>query len=108
MADEQDRRRMTDRIAEFGEWIEEWRKKGAGPETAEATEEEKLQEIYGESCSVSHGLTVPCPAVLAAIEQNVDYAGLLAVLREMLMDLRGRLDAGQFDASQPEKKDPVG
>jgi hypothetical protein len=96
------------RIAKFGEWIEEWRKKDGGSEWAKATEEEKLREIYWESCGVSDGFTVPGPAVLAAIEKNVDYAGLPAVQRSMLEDLRGRLDASAVEASQPEKKGLVG
>ena len=47
------------------------------------------------------GLTVPGTAVLEAIERNVDYAGLLVVQREMLTDIRSRLDARRFDATQP-------
>ena len=107
MADSPDRG-QADRLAEFSAWIEEWRRKGAGSEGAKATEEKKLRELFWESCTVSDGFTVPGADVLAAIERNVDYAGLPAVQREMLEDLRARLDAGQFDGSQPKHRDVVG
>ena len=103
-----DDERKADRVAKFGEWIDEQRRKNAGADWARATEEEKLGEMYWESCSVSDGLTVPGPALLAAIERNIDYAGLPSVQRDMLKDLRGRLDAGQFSGSPAENSDAVG
>lgn len=103
-------------VAAFESRIEELRREGVssypplGGKTpwAETTETRKLDEIVWESWTVSHGSTVPGVAALAAIERNVDYAGLPAVQREMLEDLRARLDAGQFSGEQPEHKDLAG
>ena len=108
MAESHEDRGRADRLAEFSAWIEEWRRKGADSEGAKSTEEEKLRKLFWESCTVSNGFTVPGADVLAAIERNVDYAGLPAVQREMLEELRARLDARQFDGPQAEQRDVVG
>ena len=107
MADSTEDQAWADRIAKFDAWIEE-RRRDAGSGWAKATEEEKLGEMYWESCSVSDGLTVPGPALLAAIERNIDYAGLPAVQAAMFRALRARVDGGEFDASRAENSDAVG
>ncbi len=116
MADSQDGRGQDEAVAAFESRIEELRREGVssypplGGKTpwAETTETRKLEEIVWESWTVSHGSTVLGVAALAAIEREVDYAGLPTVQREMLEDLRARLDAGQFGGEQPEHKDLAG
>ena len=108
MADSQDGRGQAEAAAAFDSRIEELRREGVntyaplGGKTpwAETTETRKLEEIVWDSWTVSHGSTVPGVAALAAIEREVDYAGLPAVQREMLQDLRARLNAGQFGGEQ--------
>jgi hypothetical protein len=99
---------VEQRIAEFNDQIAEWRKSYDGSEWAKATEEEKLHNIFWEACAVSDGTTVPGTAVLAAIERNIDYAGLPPAQGDMLNDLRRRLDAGKFSGSLAEEGDTVG
>ena len=53
-------------------------------------------------------IAVPGAAKLEAVERNIDYAALPAVQREMLEDLRARLDAGQLEGAQTDHKDLVG
>jgi hypothetical protein len=106
LANSPERTTEDERIAEFREWIGE-RRGEAVFGWANATEEDKLRDIYWESTSVSGGLTVPGAAVLEAIEESVDVAGLTAVQREMLRDIRARLDAGGFDASPTEWNDRI-
>jgi hypothetical protein len=95
-------RRRADLIVEFVERIATWRKEDVASKWVKMSEEDKLRGIYWESNTVPDGA-----ATLAAIEANVDYAGLPAFQREMLRDLRGRLDAGEFDGSQAENPDPA-
>jgi hypothetical protein len=87
---------------------------------ATAPETDKLEQIVWESMNVwlsdkSTGtgdpafavIAVPGAAALEAVERHVDYAGLPAVQREMLQDLRAGLDAGQFGGPPPKHKDAV-
>ena len=110
MAESHEDRGRADRLAEFEprgsrSGVARW----ADSEGAKSTEEEKLRKLFWESCTVSNGFTVPGVDALAAIERNVDYAGLPAVQREMLEELRAaRLDARQFDGPQAEQRDVVG
>ena len=106
MTEAEDRQR-ADRIDEFQAAIEEHRQKNDGAEWAAMSEEEKLETMYFESCTVLHGLTVPGPALLEAIEQNVDYSSLPPTQRGMLSDLRHRLDAGEMDSTEQGRHDPV-
>jgi hypothetical protein len=53
-------------------------------------------------------IAVPGTVALEQIERNVAYSGLPAVQREILQDLRAKLDAGQLDGPQPDRKDLVG
>jgi hypothetical protein len=106
MAVETTEDRAERRIAEFKHWIVQWRERDGGSDWAEATEEEKLEQMLFESCTLTQGTTVPGAAVLAAIERNIDYAGLPVVQQTMLRDLRARLDVGE--AYLANKEDLVG
>src|SRR5437763_1486259 len=53
-------------------------------------------------------IAVPGTAALEMVERHVDYAGLPATQREMLQDLRAKLDAGQVGGERPDRKDLVG
>ena len=126
MANSRDGRTVDGLVADFGARIEELRREGVPSYPplggklpwAEATETRKLAEIIWESWSVRLGegafdpgaagfqvIAVPGAAALAAIERNVDYARLPVVQREMLQDVRVRLDAGQFDGPDPNNRD---
>ena len=100
---------MERRIAEFNDWIAEWRMSVGGSAWETATEEEKLRNIFWQSCAELNGATIPGSAVLDAIERNVDYADLPVVQQEMLRDLRAKLDDGRVDlATANENEDLAG
>ena len=68
---------------------------GAQKPWTEITEVRKLQEVVWQSWTSSRGTTVPgSAALLEAIERHVDYAGLPEVQRDMLVDVRAKLDSG--------------
>jgi hypothetical protein len=79
----------------------------------QATEERKLENIVWESMSVwpvagrPESIAVPGAVALEAVERHVDYAGLPAAQRELLEELRARLDAGAFAGPPPPHKDAV-
>ena len=116
----------ADLVADFDTRIEALRREGVPSYPplggrkpwAETPEPEKLEAIAWESTNIwlrdgssgegeagLHVISVPGAAALAAIERHVDYAGLPPVQREMLEDLRTKLDAGQLDGPQPDRKD---
>ena len=105
MTDSREVRETLDPVAEFGKRIDRLRREGAYDHWrgayvawAEATEGLKLNAIVGEALSAS--VTAPTVAgheTLTAVEQNIDYAGLPAWQRDMLHDVRAKLDAGQLD-----------
>jgi hypothetical protein len=92
----------ADRISEFDKEIEELLSSGA-----DATEQDKLEQIVWASSVVIDGVTVPGTAVLAAIERYVDHAGLPESQRDMLKNLRAKVDAGRMDGEQP-AEDSIG
>jgi hypothetical protein len=104
-------RRQDERVAEFEERIAELRREGipSYPPLAarkmweQATETDKLEEIIWNSWSWTwpEGSDIPSGAVLAAIEREVDYAGLPSLQREMLQDLRTRHDTGHLGGTDP-------
>jgi hypothetical protein len=88
---------------------------------AESSEIDKLEAIVWESQTVwlrerssearDGGLDVIRVSgtdALAAIERNIDYAGLPPVQAGMLRELRATLDSGPLDAAHPEHKDLAG
>jgi hypothetical protein len=79
-------------------WITPW---------ADLAETHKLYRIVWESWTEWHGSPVPGAEALSAIERNVDYAGLPDHQREMLQNLRARLDAGQLAEPLPGHRDRV-
>ena len=93
-----------DRVAAFEERIAKLQRDGVGAYPplghrtpwADATEQHKLEEIVWESWTVSHGSSVAGRDALAVIERDVDHAGLPTEQRELLQDLRARVDAGEF------------
>ena len=104
-----------DRVAAFEERIADLQRDGVGAYPplghrtpwADATEQHKLEEIVWESWTVSHGSSVAGRNALAVIERTVDYAGLPAEQRELLQDLRARVDAGEFVEPFTDRKDRV-
>jgi len=70
---------------------------------AEATAADKLEAIVMEAqyASPDDGPTVPGSAMLRAVEREVEDAELPASQREMLRDVRERIDAGQLDGPHP-------
>jgi hypothetical protein len=104
------------RVADFVDWIEHQRREGFATYWPipgrlpwdQASETYKLGEIVWSSWVVEHGHSVAGAAALAAVEQFVDYAGLPASQREMLIDLRERLDAGRLIDPPGVHEDRVG
>ena len=115
MADSREERGEDDLVADFGARVDELRRDGvsaypplgAQKPWTEITEVRKLQEIVWQSWVSSHGSTVPGSASLEAIERYVDYAGLPEVQRDMLVDLRAKLDSGLFGEVNPDGTDGV-
>jgi hypothetical protein len=114
MADTRDDQKQVEAVSEFEATIAALRYQGVYSHAFETykpwedvPETQKLGEILMESWSSSNGYSVPGTVALAAIERNVDYAGLPAVQRELLLDLRTKLDAGQLDEPLPGRKDAV-
>ena len=128
MADSRHERAVDDLAVDFGARIEGLRRDGVpsypplGGRTpwAEAPEAEKLEQIVWESMSVWLGaksfdpgaagpevISLPGAVALEAVERHVDYAGLPEAQRAQLVELRARLDAGQFAGPPTGHKDPV-
>jgi hypothetical protein len=126
VADSQNGRAVDELIGDFDARIEALRREGVPSYPplegrkpwAETPEPEKLEAIAWESTNIwlrdgSSGegdagldvISVPGAAALAAIERHVEYAGLPPVQREMLEDLRTKLDAGELDGPRPDQKD---
>jgi hypothetical protein len=106
-------RKQSDRLAEFGELIEELHRDGLidldrsdriTTPWAEIPEKDKLWAVVWQSWTSA----VPGAAVLAAIEREVDYDRLPVAQREMLLELRAKLDAGHLDGPQPDHNDLAG
>jgi hypothetical protein len=129
MADSHEERELEDRIAEFSGRIERLRRDGVssypplGARTPwpEAADIRKLEEIVWESMTIwlraegtipSDGslrmIAVPGIKTLEVIEREVDYAGLPAVQRELLLNLRDSVDAGQLGEHPSAHKDLAG
>ena len=68
---------------------------------AEATELNKVAGIVWTALSVSlKGPAVPGADTLAAIEREIDYGGLPPLQREMLLDVRAKVDAGALSGPE--------
>jgi hypothetical protein len=117
MAEATETEAQADAIVAFEEGIQNLRREGVYDHGlgrripwADTSETRKLTAIAVESMTVSihDEQSVPGATALAAIEREIDYAGLPAVQRDMLYDLRVQLDAGELDGPQPEHKDIAG
>ncbi len=129
MAGSENVREEAGLIADFDARIEGLRREGVpcypplGGKTpwAETPETRKLEAIVWESMSVwlrdgssvagESGLeviAVPGTVALAAIEREVDYDRLPSVQREMLRNVRTKLNAGLLDGPHPNHKDLAG
>jgi hypothetical protein len=105
---------QVDRLAEFeariaqlrGDRVDSPDRRWRTP-WADLAETHKLYRIVWESWTEWHGSPVPGSEALSAIERNVDYAGLPDHQREMLQNLRARLDAGQLAEPLPGQRDRV-
>jgi hypothetical protein len=126
MADSREDEEIRRMVADFNAAVEELRLEGVpaypprGGRTpwAEAPETEKLQEIVWLSMIVwrgersldatsPHFIGLPGTAALEAIERNIDYAGLPAVPREMLQELRAGLDSGRMGGTPADQSDAI-
>jgi hypothetical protein len=104
VAESDDGKKQTHVLAAFDAGIEEQRRDGVYSHElgrkvpwAEATELNKVGAIVWTALSVSlNGPAVPGDYTLAAIGRNVDYDRLPPLQREMLRDVRARVDAGQL------------
>jgi hypothetical protein len=68
---------------------------------AEATELNKVAGIVWTALSVSlKGPAVQGADTLAAIEREIDYGGLPPLQREMLLDVRAKVDAGALSGPE--------
>jgi len=98
-----DRDASASRIAAFDKEIEQGLQA-----SQEATEQEKLEQIFWASRQHIDGHTVPGAVVLAAIERHVAYDGLPEEQRAMLKDVRANVNARQSEVPEPGQKDVVG
>jgi hypothetical protein len=112
-------------IADFVERIGKLRQAGAlsyeldrKTPWAEISETHKLEFIVEEAQKVwlptesfapgaagPEVIAVPGMAVLEEVEKNIDYGKLPPPQRELLLDLRWKVDAGQFTGERPDRKD---
>jgi hypothetical protein len=102
MAESREVRDVADLLGAFDERIEKLSTDGVYSHElrreipwAEATELNKVEAIVWVAQSVSReGPAVPGAYTLGAIERNVDFGGLPSPQREMLLEVRAKIDTG--------------
>jgi hypothetical protein len=108
--DSGDQTGQAEAVAAFHSRIETLRKEGIYKDYlddrlpwAKATASDKLEEIVmaAQYASPNDRPTVPGAETLQVITREVDETGLAAIERDMLRDVRTRIEAGQLDGPHP-------